>query len=302
MRGKFEDEEHVLANTYYILQPLLRMLHAIIVFGKSRRVLDNLVNVLGEMNLGNRKSVRKMSLVLFILWLAINVVLGTIESYFYYLEDLRANRINPEEWKGYSVYVILCLVSTYIDFGCLFYMFNVYCCHKLVMNCLLTMKWSNYQLNDVNFVREKLIQLRRYRSLSQSVQDSLAILIVIWFADIFMAGSAMVIVGQTLSLYMLVSQLLPLIENVAMLVISVCVMDGFRDRQLSKAEEVVDALVKNSGAFAHEHLTLMTELTKCDTGIDACGLFTLNRSFLLAFLGSVISFTVLLIQITVPTP
>ncbi|KAI1309136.1 hypothetical protein HDE_00185 [Halotydeus destructor] len=168
------------------------------------------------------------------------------------------------------------------------------------MNWFLSIKWNDYRLQDEGYAREILIQLRRKQSLKRALVDSLAILPVIWFADVFMAGSAMVIVVKSqYSLAPVMVKLLPMIENMVMTALTVFLLDMYKEKEVTKVTQTLDVMFKRVGNFTNEHIALVNELGKCNADIDACGLFAVNRSFLLSFFGAVISFSVLLIQVTV---
>ncbi|KAI1309152.1 hypothetical protein HDE_00177 [Halotydeus destructor] len=297
MRSKFTEWKYLLAYLYYLSLPLFRMGHAMVVFRQSGAILENLAKVLRDLKPCNRNRIHKMSFVLLLLWIVSNVILSVVKGYYYHQELMRTKQV--QTILRYSVFMIDSIVSNYIDFGILLFTFNVYCGHILTLNYLLTIKWSWHRMNDDDFPREVLIELRKKQSLKQSVQDTLAILPVIWFLDFFMAGSAMVIVGRRLTSHnMLIIQMLPIAENVIMVVICVSVMDVLRDRELAKIPEAVDAIVTSVGSLTNEHLALMKQLAQYNNDINACGLFNINKSFLLSFLGAVISFSVLLIQMT----
>ncbi|KAI1277770.1 hypothetical protein HDE_14590 [Halotydeus destructor] len=298
-----EKRLEILTTVYFYTQPLLCFIQASVFFAKSGVILNNLTKVLRDLELADRQRIRKVSFRLLSIWFAVNLSVSLTKVYFIVR---RAALEGIDLMKYDAMYIVIVflvtasMMSNYIDFGCFLLLFHVYCGHVLTMNCFLKIKWNGFQLQDRGFTRKMLIQLKRRQSQKQSIQDSLAILPVLWFLDFFLAGSAMAIISRTFASHttILVTQLLPVLENVILVTISVSIMDTLREKELTKVREAVDAIVHNVGKFTNEHMALMKELANYDTKIEAYGLFTINKSFLLSFLGSVVSFSVLLIEIT----
>ncbi|KAI1309141.1 hypothetical protein HDE_00182 [Halotydeus destructor] len=226
-----------------------------------------------------------MSFVLLSVFFLVNVTLGAAQAYYY-----------SQTFANFQQYIPKVGM---ISLGCLLYLFNAYCGHLVAVNCFLNIKWNDYRLQDEGYAREILIQLRRKQSLKQALVDSLAILPVIWFTDIFMAGSAMTIVVKSqYSQALVMVKLLPMIGNVAMTSLTVFLLDMYKEKEATKITQTLDVMFNSVEKFTNEHIALMKEFGKCNADIDACGLLSVNRSFLLSFFGAVISFSVLLIQVT----
>jgi len=263
----------------------------------------------------NNKSIRHLSLLLSIFWLICNFIIYGINTLWVsdQIENIFVTFQIPNSSTNRVLIIIYNILFTFCD---IFYVFGssllqilCYLQTNYIMYCLKREHFENLSIYNCYDCVEKLRRIREYeiriQAIDHKINDLIGFIPIVWFFYMFVI-LCIVITQIATTEQSLISSSMNSIDVILFLLTLIIIIGTIgqlnQKFDINKITEVINETLrhedKNDLNLKLEiNLYLQEVSNRCNNKPKPCGLFVLIPSLILSFISSVITFSVMCIQL-----